>query len=56
MSDGKIVSTGNDRRVNASSSDALELNVDQLSQVSGGNLARACATGKHIPIATITVR
>jgi hypothetical protein len=56
MRDGKIASTGNDRRVNASSHDALELNVEQLSQVSGGNLARACATGRHFPIATITVR
>jgi hypothetical protein len=56
MRDGKIASTGNDGRVNASSSNALELDAEQLSQVSGGRVHLACAAGKHIPIVKITVR
>ncbi len=34
-----------------------ELSPEQLEQVSGGagSLTKACATGKHIPTATITV-
>lgn len=38
MRDGKIVSTVNDRRVTTSSCNVLELDTEQLSDVSGGRV------------------
>jgi hypothetical protein len=55
MRDGKIVSTVNDRRVTTSSSNVLELDTEQLSDVSGGRVHSVCASGKHIPIVRLTM-